>query len=142
MSEIDKLKELMALREKAKINESLFVTYEEFGRLDDLKLNGFLLHGHAEEPDDAEVVCVDEDPLELDGPPSPRLEYLAAAANIDLPALLKAFEEMRIENERLRGKAALYDAYKAGEQDRADMVARALPAHFGERPQALTRKGG
>ena len=123
MSEIDKLKELrelVALREKATDGP---------WRQGPSRKNTIYAKGQsilaAYKNDNAPQVRPDENAA-----------FIAAAGSIDLPALLKEWEEMRAEIEWLRGKAALYDAYKAGEQDRADMVARAFPAHFNP-PQAL-----
>lgn len=92
MTDLDELK---ALAEAAKFSEPLQVDYQclRVG-LDDENLLAFLMHGDSE---DGEYVCVDEEPTERDGPPSPRLEFIAALVNA-FPDLLLRLE--KAEGER------------------------------------------
>lgn len=69
--------------------EQLSVDYTLLGSFDNESLYAFLMHGPK---DDGDVVCVDEKPDELDGPPSPRLEAISEIIN-SFPALIAELKE-------------------------------------------------
>tara|TARA_R100001086_G_scaffold44914_3_gene19911 strand:- start:439 stop:990 length:552 start_codon:yes stop_codon:yes gene_type:complete len=71
--------------------EQLSVDYTLLGSFDNESLYAFLMHGPK---DDGDVVCVDENPDELDGPPSPRLEAVSEIIN-SFPALIAELKEAR-----------------------------------------------
>lgn len=90
------------LREKAEafFPEKLSVDYATLGSFDNERLYAFLMHGPK---DDGDHVCVDENPDELDGPPSPRLETIAEIVNA-LPKLLDRIDAL----EESEGRAIKY----------------------------------
>ncbi|MEL7110956.1 MAG: hypothetical protein AAGL99_16970 [Pseudomonadota bacterium] len=75
--------------------ERLSVDYVSLRSLDDESLYAFLMHGPK---DDGDHVCVDENPDQLDGPPSPRLETIAEVVN--------AFPELLAQNASLKAEVA------------------------------------